>query len=144
MEEHPEIVNQLRRNGHVGADETVTRRLYDQPEYLVNLDVTWNQERWGTTATLAWNMISDVLVASGGGVLSANESAFDIYSRAHQRLDFFLTQKLADGWKLRLGVKNLTDPVRGTIYDPEKTQGTIYRNEYHAGREYSLSVSATF
>ena len=47
-------------------------------------------------------------------------------------------------WKLRFGVKNLTDPVRGTIYDPEKTQGTIYRNEYHAGREYSLSVSATF
>ena len=144
VEEHPEVVAQLRNNGHIDVTDTVTRRLFDQPEYLANFDLTWNQSTWGTTATLAVNFVSDVLYASGGGVLGVSESSFDIYTRAYHRLDFFVTQKLADGWTLRLGVKNLTDPVRGTIYDPEKTSGTIIRNEYRAGREYSVSVSATF
>lgn len=144
VEEHPEVVAQLRNNGHIGPTETVTRRLFDQPEYLANFDLTWNQDRWGTTATLAVNFVSDVLYASGGGVLGVSESSFDIYTRAYHRLDFFVTQRLADGWKLRVGVKNLTDPLRGTIYDPEKTSGTIIRNEYRAGREYSVSVTATF
>lgn len=144
VEEHPFVVDQLRNNGHIGANETVTRRLFDQPEYLANFDLSWNQDRWGTTATLAVNFVSDVLYASGGGVLGASESSYDIYTRAYQRLDLFVTQRLAEGWKLRVGVKNLTDPQRGTIYDPEKTAGTIIRNEYRAGREYSVSVSATF
>jgi len=144
VEELPQIVQQLRNNGHVGADETVTRRLYDQPEYLINTDLTWTQGRWGTTVTLAANFTSDVLAASGGGVLGVSESSLDLYTRAHERIDFFVSQKLWDGWKLRVGVKNLTDPVRGTIYDPERTAGTIVRNEYRAGREYSVSVSAQF
>lgn len=144
VEEHPEIVKQLRNNGHVGSDETVTRRLFDQPEYLANLDVTWNHGKLGTTATLAINFTSDVLAASGGGVLGVSESSLDLYTRAYERVDFFITQKIADGWKLRVGVKNLTDPVRGTIYDPEKTSGTIVRNEYRAGREYNVSLSASF
>lgn len=144
VEENPAVVAQLRNNGHLGANETVTRRLYDQPEYLANLDLSWTHEGWGTTATLVANYVGDVLYASGGGVISTSESSFDLYTRAQERIDFFLTQRLADGWKLRVGVKNLTDPKRGTIYDPEKTAGTIVRNEYRAGREYSVSVTATF
>ena len=144
VEENPAVVAQLRNNGHLGPNETLSRRLYDQPEYLANVDLAWTQERWGTTATLVANYVGDVLYASGGGVISTSESSYDLYTRAHERIDFFLTQRLAEGWKLRFGVKNLTDPKRGTIYDPEKTAGTIIRNEYRAGREYSVSVSATF
>lgn len=147
VEENPEIVRQLRANGHLGPGETVERRLFDQPEYLANFDLTWNQERWGTTATLAVNFVSDVLAASGGNVSAVNpeiESSLDLYSRAYERVDFFITQKLTRNLKLRVGVKNLTDPVRGTIYDPERTAHTIIRNEYRVGREYSVSMSASF
>ena len=60
------------------------------------------------------------------------------------------------GLAARLGVTVLNAPgtvdagYRGEVlvilvnHDPEKTAGMIIRNEYRAGREYSVSVSATF
>lgn len=127
----------------IEANSTIERRLYDQPEWLGNFDVTWNQRRWGTTATLAFNYTSDVLYAAGGGA-SGSSSSYDIYTRATHRVDLGITQKLTKNLKLRVGVKNITDPERGTIYDPERTSSELIRSKYHSGREYSLSLSADF
>ena len=41
------------------------RRLFGQPEWIANADFTFEQEDWGTTITLAFFAISDVLDAAG-------------------------------------------------------------------------------
>ena len=144
VEEHPLVVQNLVTRGLVAPGTKVERRLYDQPEYLANMDLTWTQVRWGTTVTLAFNVTSDVLYAAGGGATIAGKSGYDIYVRDTHRVDLGVTQKLGKHLKLRVGVKNLTDPVRGTVYDPDRTGSVIVRNEYHSGRDYSLSLSADF
>ncbi len=144
VEEHPVVVANMVSKGLVAPGTTIERRLYDQPEYLANFDLTWTRPRWGTSVTLALNFTSDVLYAAGGGATLEGDSSYDIYVRDTHRLDLSLSQKLGKNFKLRVGVKNLTDPIRGTIYDPERTASTIVRNEYRSGREYSLSLSAEF
>src|SRR5262249_50517551 len=48
------------------------RRLYGQPEWIANADVTFDHPVWGTQLTLAWFAISDVLDAAG--VATPNQS----------------------------------------------------------------------
>lgn len=141
--ENPFTVTTLEQQNLLPAGAKIERRLYDQPEWLGNLDVTWNQPRWGTTVTVAFNYTGDVLYAAAGGA-AGYQSSFDIYTRSAHRVDLGVTQKLTRNLKLRVGVKNLTDPERGTIYDPERTAGEIVRSEYRSGREYSVSLSAEF
>lgn len=122
-----------------------SRRLYDQPEYIVNADLTWRRERWGTSATFAAYAISDVLIASGlTNAISIESANFDLYQRAYVRYDFILSQRINDTFKLKFSVKNLFDPVLGTIYDREALGRVVERNAYHAGRTFSFSVSAEF
>ncbi len=122
-----------------------SRRLYDQPEYIANLDVTWRRERWGTSATFAAYAISDVLVASGlTNAISIESANFDLYQRSYVRCDFILSQRLSENFKLKFSVKNLFDPVLGTIYDREALGRVVERNSYQAGRNFSLSVAADF
>jgi TonB-dependent receptor len=143
VEENPFGVSTLVQQNLVAPGTKIERRLYDQPEWLGNFDITWSKPRWGTTATLAFNYTGDVLYAAAAGAAGA-QSSFDIYTRSTHRIDFSLTQKLSKTLKLRAGVKNLTDPERGTIYDPERTSGEIVRSKFHSGREFSLSLTAEF
>lgn len=115
------------------------RRLYDQPEYIVNFDVTWSSARFGTSVTLAANAISDVLETSG-----LSEFSYDIYERGYVRYDLIVAQRLTSHLKMKFSIKNLTDPVRGSVYDRDATDGTIERNRYRAGRDFSLSLTAEF
>lgn len=122
-----------------------SRRLYDQPEHIANADLTWRRERWGTTATFAAYAISDVLVASGlTNAISVESANFDLYQRGYVRCDFIFTQRLSETFKLKFSVKNLFDPVLGTIYDREALGRVVERNSYRAGRDLSLSVTAEF
>jgi outer membrane receptor protein involved in Fe transport len=122
-----------------------SRRLYDQPEHIANADLTWRRERWGTSATFAAYAISDVLVASGlTNAISVESANFDLYQRGYVRCDFIFTQRLSETFKLKLSVKNLFDPVLGTIYDREALGRVVERNSYRAGRDLSLSISAEF
>ena len=122
-----------------------SRRLYDQPEYIANADLTWRRERWGTSATFAAYAISDVLVASGlTNAISVESANFDLYQRSYVRCDFVLSQRLSETFKLKFSVKNIFDPVLGTIYDREALGRVVERNSYHAGRDFSLSITAEF
>jgi outer membrane receptor protein involved in Fe transport len=143
VEEHPFIAATLEQQNLVSSETKIERRLYDQPELLANFDITWAKVKWGTSVTLAFNYTSDVLYATGGGASGA-ASSYDIYVRDTHRVDLSLSQKLTKNLKLRVGIKNLTDPVRGTIYDPERTAQELVRSEFKSGREYSLSLSAEF
>ncbi len=136
--EVPFVVRNLLGTYQDAARIPTTRRLFDQPEYIANLDLTWARPNWGTSATLAAFAISDVLTATG------KPTFFDIYERATTRLDFVFNQQISSRLKLRLSVKNLADPARGLIYDREATTALVERNTYHAGRDYGVSVTYDF
>jgi TonB-dependent receptor len=137
--ENPYVIQRASQNFQDPDAIPRERRLFDQPEYIANIDLTWNQPRWGTTITVAGYAISDVLETAG--LLS---STYDLYQRSTTRLDLIVSERLTKNLKLKISAKNLTDPVHGTVYDREATEGTVERTRYRSGRDFSLSLTAEF
>lgn len=124
-----------------------SRRLYSQPEWIANLDVTFEHPTWGTTATLAAFAISDVLDAAGSATFSPNGRVvgytLDRYIAEFYQVDLVVSQKWKS-WTFRFSVKNLTDSVRKTIYDPQQLTDEVAERSYTVGRDYTLSASYQF
>ena len=145
VDEHPLAVQSSLSDFADPSQMQRSRRLYDQPEYIVNGDLTWKHQRWGSSATFAAYAISDVLIASGlTNAISIENANYDLYQRAYVRCDLILGQRINDVFSVKFSVKNLFDPVLGTIYDREALGRVVERNAYHAGREFSLTVAAEF
>lgn len=126
------------------------RRLFNQPEWILNADVSFDHPDWGTKITLAYFEISDILDAAGTASLNNAGSPFsftlDQYKDSFHQLDFIASQKarielLRADLTVKLSIKNLTDSTRRLIYDPNQTADRIAEREYKKGRDYSLSFS---
>lgn len=137
---HPNTATQLQNFSLDPSAVDTTRRLFDQPDWIVNFDVTYKHPRTKTEVTLALFAISDVLALPGSGF----PQEFDLYERSYTRWDLGINQPLRGGWSIRFSVRNLNDPERGLIYDPQNTAQEYDRTSYRAGRDYSLSVSRKF
>jgi TonB-dependent receptor len=126
-----------------------TRRLYGQPKWMVNADVTFDQPDWGTKATLALYAISDVLDAAGTAVVGRDNRTvqsltLDRYVDSFYKLDFVMSQDIWNGVALKFTARNLTDSKREIVYDPSQTHGTIAERSYKVGRSFSLEARYTF
>jgi len=123
------------------------RRLFGQPEWIANADLTFDHPDWGTRVTLALFWISDVLDSAGSASLGPDGNAraltLDRYIDEFHQLDFVLSQELWAGFAFKMSVKNLTDSKRGIVYDPNQTRGTIRERRYEVGRDYSFSIGYT-
>jgi outer membrane receptor protein involved in Fe transport len=122
-----------------------SRPLFNQPEWIANMDITFEQPEWGTRATLALFTQSDVLVSAAsylGGVGNA-VAVTDRYMDSYYQLDFTLKQRLNDVWTLGFSAKNLTDTEREISYDDDVVSASS-NESYKLGREYKISLSATF
>ncbi len=125
-----------------------SRRLYGQPEWIVNADVTFDQPDWGTRATLAFFGISDVLDAAG--VATPNQAGqitsftLDQYVGSYGQLDLIVSQRLWKGLSIKLTAKNLTDSKRSILYDPEQTTQKIKERQYKVGRDYTVELKYAF
>jgi outer membrane receptor protein involved in Fe transport len=124
-----------------------SRRLFGQPEWIANADVTFDHPDWGTTATLAFFAISDVLDATGTATLAPNASVvsftLDRYLDQYHQLDLVVSQKIWRGLVAKVSVKNLTDSTRRRIYDPEQTVGRVTERSWSYGRDWSFSLGYT-
>ncbi len=133
-----------------GSTETQnqSRRLFGQPEWIVNTDVSFDHPDWGTRATLAFYAISDVLDAAGSATIGRNGQVvaltLDRYVDAFQTLDLIVKQSIWEGLALKLTVKNLTDSRREIVYDRYQTSDKVEERSYKIGRDYSLELSYTF
>jgi outer membrane receptor protein involved in Fe transport len=130
-----------------------SRRLFNQPEWIANADITFDHPEWGTKATLAFFAISDVLDAAGSAALLPNGTTeavfFDRYRDSFHQLDLILSQTWTPGFMpgefaFKLSAKNLTDSTRRLVYDPSQTAEKITERSYKNGREFKLSVSYSF
>lgn len=130
-----------------------SRRLFGQPEWIANADLTFEHPDWGTKITLAWFAISDVLDAAGsasigpdGSVLSAT---LDRYVDSYHQLDLVMSQtwrieRLDSELTAKLSVKNLTNTTRRIVYDPYQTHDEISERAFELGRDFSFSLSWRF
>lgn len=130
------LINRL-----TGSDPTGTRRLQDQPEWIFNGDISYNNTFSGTRATLAFYWISDELRSTAG------INTLGTFAESYHTLDFIASQTFGEKarWKLKVSAKNLTDPVRELIMDKDFTQGeTLIQTAYRRGRSFSLSFSYAY
>jgi outer membrane receptor protein involved in Fe transport len=126
-----------------------TRRLYGQPEWIGNVDLSFDQREWGTKITLALFMISDILDAAGAAQLGADRRVeaytLDRYIDSYEQLDLILSQTwnidlLGGDIVFKASIKNLTNSTRRVIYDPYQTASDIPEREYEVGQDYAFSV----
>jgi len=130
-----------------------SRRLYNQPEWIANADLTFDQPDWGTKVTLVVFGISDVLDAAGSTVLdpSSRVASFtpDRYIDSYYQLDLNMSKTwradfLRGDLTFKVSIKNLTDSTRRIIYDPEQFGGEIVERSWKAGRDFSFSLTYQF
>ena len=118
-----------RRYGYTGGAK---RSLYDQSPYVLNADLTYNNPRMGTTATLQTSMAGKrIFVATGAGE--------DVFEHPPIGLDFVLTQKLTRHLRLKLSARNLLDLPYRRSYGEDPTQFPY--SSYRRGRLFSLSLT---
>lgn len=108
------------------------RPLQGQSPYVVNLQLAYDLEALGTTATLLYNVSGPRIVEVGA------LGAPDVYQEPFHQMDLVVGQKLPEGFKLSFKAKNLLDP------DTEVTQGPETVEVYKKGRAFSISVSKKF
>jgi TonB-dependent receptor len=134
------------------AELEPTRRLFNQPEWIANADLTFDHPDWGLRATVAYFAISDVLDAAGTATLgpSGDVIAFTLdryvdsfYElRATVAKTFQLPRSFGE-MTFRITGKNLTDSPRRILYDPVQTDDDFVEREVRVGRDYSVSLTYT-
>jgi outer membrane receptor protein involved in Fe transport len=128
------------------------RRLFGQPEWTANLDLSFQHPEWGTKVALVYFAISNVLDAAGSASISPNGTVFaatlDRYIDSYSQLDLNLSQTLHVDFlrgdvTFKASLKNLTNSSRGIIYDPDQTRDEIAERSFKIGRDFSISVGYT-
>lgn len=117
-----------------------TRRLFDQPEWIINAYVSYTNPDWGTSVTLSYFSQSEVLTAVGSGA----DLSIDQYTGSYYELDLTINQNITDNLVFKFSVENITDTPRSIIYDPTQTNTTVTRQEYKLGQSFRFALEYTF
>lgn len=141
-------------DGAINSALASKRRLFGQPEWIANADISFDHPDWGTQVTLAFFAISDVLDTAGGPTFITPDGlvqryTLDRYVDSFHTLDLIMSQSWSPsfmpgtfGFKFR--IKNLTDSRRQIIYDPDVTAGTIVERSTRVGRDYKFTLTYTY
>ena len=122
---------------------TYNRTLFDQPQYVLNADVSFDNPRIGTSVSVVFNR-------SGQRLSLDVPNAPNAYEQPVNTLDLFVTQRLFRRLKLRLGARNLLDPeVRTTFisdFGDRQTDfgGRYVFRSYRRGITFTLGLTADF
>ena len=117
----------------IDSSSATTRVLQGQSPYVLNLDLSYINESWGTVAGLYFNTFGERL-----SKVSANVNP-DVYEQPAPLLNFTLSQKLIYNFTLNLGIKNLLNASYKEVARFKDQDYTFY--EYKSGITYSLGVS---
>jgi len=104
-----------------------------QSRYVVNTDLSYENQRSGTTASLVYNVFGRRLTENVEG------QSPNIYEEPFHSLDLVASQRIWWGLKAKFAAKNiLNDRFRKTQTLPGKT---YVAEEYSVGKTYSLGIS---
>jgi TonB-dependent receptor len=113
-----------------------TRELTGQSPYIVNVDLTYNNPRWGTTVSLYYNILGERLsqVSPPGTP--------NVFEQPAPTLDLIWSQKFRDRWKLSVSVKNLLDRATEETYTYREVD--YMRSSHRRGVTTSLGLAYAF
>ena len=123
-----------------GFSET-TRDMRDCPSILYNLNLTYDIEKTGTQLGLFYNVQGDRLVA--GSAFKENYLP-SVYAKQYGTLNFSLSQKIGERWKLSFKAKNLLNPEIQEVYRSDYLDRNTVKTSYKKEIEYSISASCEF
>ncbi len=112
--------------------------LAGQSPYIVNLDLTYFNPRSETTVSLFYNVFGERLFSVG------QRETPHIFEQPVDSLDFTLSQRLNDRWKIKFSIKNLLDPLIQSTYDFNGDGPEYIYSSYQRGRSFGLSISYEF
>jgi outer membrane receptor protein involved in Fe transport len=119
------------------------RPLFDQPEYILNADLTWELARSGTQVSVSFARSGQRLAVDGG------QGSPNIYEQPIDTLDLFVSQRLGR-WKMRFGARNLLDPdvkqilINDLGSSPDRYGDAYVFRSYRRGVTFSLTISTDF
>jgi len=115
-----------------------TQPMTQTPEFLVNLNATYDHEPTGTQFGLFYNYRGDALVS--GGVPNTVELTPAIYQLGYGTLNFTASQELIKDLFFSVNAKNLTNPLIQTQYQtPDGFTGL--NSEYTSGIGFSFALT---
>jgi hypothetical protein len=112
---------------------SATRPLFDQSPWIVNFDLTYDHKSSGTTATVS-------LGAAGPYVAIVDRGGPDVYEFPPMQLNFIVTQRLSDHWRMRFSARNLLNQDQVRSYG-EESGGPIF-SSFSIG--VALGVTLTY
>jgi TonB-dependent receptor len=119
-------------------DTSTSRPLYDQPEYVLNANLTWDHPATGTAITIAGGVVGERLVLYG-------LTTPDQYEQPAPQLDVFFNQKLSKRWRMKFSAKNLLNPTFETSQKNAAADNqTQVLKSYTKGMTFGLSVAYEF
>ena len=116
------------------------------PDYLFNVNVTYDYEQTGTQVGIFYNYQGKSLVSgastesSGFPVPVAGDLVPSIYQLPYGTLNFTLQQRLFYGFACSFAAKNLTNPIRETQFESFDGQ-TAVNSTYTAGIDLTFGLS---
>ncbi len=116
--------------------EQRTRRLLGQPEMLLNVQLTYDNDAWGTSAGLFYNLVGETLVtgaARGGG-----DGVPDVFDEEQATLDLTFSQELNERFSIGLRGKNAFRASDRSIYRTPAAEEAI-KSERDTPSLWSLS-----
>ena len=126
--------NELAAKRTFFPDAGGTRALYDQSPYIVNCDITYENPRIGTTATLIYNV-------AGERIVLAKLNTADVYEQPSASLDLVVSFKLGKNTSIKFAAKNLLDPEVQRTYG---ATGDLLYSSYTRGRTFGMSLNYDF
>lgn len=124
----PETELEIKRSFDSSA--ATTRDLQGQSPYVLNLDLLYTNREWGTEANLHFYTFGKRLseVSRGGTP--------DVYEYPSPDLNFVVSQRLFDKFKLKFKAQN--------ILNSERQKAMEFKGEKYVIQEYDLGASVSF
>jgi outer membrane receptor protein involved in Fe transport len=125
-----------RLNRRSFGDFSTSRPLYDQPAYILNANLTWENQTSGTALTLSGGVVGESLTLVG-----LNKP--DEFVQPAPELNLFVRQRLGKNWDIRFTAKNLLNPKYEVTQD-WPVAGVRVVETYTRGITFGLSVGCEF
>jgi TonB-dependent receptor len=127
--------------GTQGQTISHKRPMRGAPDYLLNANVSYDLEKFGTQFNLFYVMRGDVLFSGEGYV---DSYVPDVYEKAYGELNFGISQKVGEHWSVSFMAKNLTDPAIQKVYRSNHIDGEAVKSSYTKGVSYSVGITGSW
>ncbi len=136
QDSHVTYTDSLRKSLLLAEVRSSGRPMDGQPEYLMNVNLIYQNEETGLMTGFFYNFKGETYVsgeAAADGLYTPH-----VVEKPIGSLDYTLGVRFAGNWRLGFDVKNILDPMVETVY--RRPNGDLPNSSYRSGRTIGLSL----